>query len=378
MNFLLCLLPSIACSQDNALNSSPCGQAGQWLGTDSHGVRLLSMPSFIDHLASQKVVLLGERHDSAEDHRWQLQTLAQLFSRHPDMAIGLEMFPRRVQPLLDRWVAGGLSQTEFLKLVDWKDIWNYDPNIYLPLFNFARMNRIPMLALNVEHSLVEQVGRLGWDSVPEAQKEGVTRPAQPDSAYVTELHEIFEHHPARAGGEGAFPRFVEAQTVWDRAMAQAIANFLKQHPKALVAGIMGSGHVRNGFGVPNQLKDLGVDRVSRLLTLDVDQGCGEISPVLADAVYLVNPSADNPPRLGVSMEPDPNGIRIAEVVNGSVAANAGLRAGDLITEVAGRPVKSPEDLRAAVMRQAPGTWLPLKVRRGFFEMEMVARFPADS
>ena len=58
--------------------------------------------------AKRSVVLLGEMHDNPEHHRWQLQTLAALHAVRPDMVIGFEMFPRRVQKALDQWVAGEL------------------------------------------------------------------------------------------------------------------------------------------------------------------------------------------------------------------------------------------------------------------------------
>ena len=60
-------------------------------------------------------MLLGESHDSHEHHRWQLQVLTALHARHPDLVIALEMFPRRVQPALDRWVAGEIDEAEFLR-----------------------------------------------------------------------------------------------------------------------------------------------------------------------------------------------------------------------------------------------------------------------
>jgi hypothetical protein len=50
------------------------------------------------------VLLLGEQHDDADHHQWQLQVLAGLHALRPEMIIGFEMFPRRVQPVLDRWV----------------------------------------------------------------------------------------------------------------------------------------------------------------------------------------------------------------------------------------------------------------------------------
>lgn len=61
----------------------------------------------------KSVVLLGETHINPEHHRWQLQMLATLYAARPDMVIGFEMFPRRVQKILDQWVAGELTESEF-------------------------------------------------------------------------------------------------------------------------------------------------------------------------------------------------------------------------------------------------------------------------
>ena len=50
--------------------------------------------------AEKRVVLLGETHDIAEIHRWQLHVTAFLHMLRPQMAVGFEMFPLRVQPVL--------------------------------------------------------------------------------------------------------------------------------------------------------------------------------------------------------------------------------------------------------------------------------------
>jgi len=379
----LLLMSTTACSgppDGEAKKAAACGEPGQWLVATKAGVAPTDPVPLLERMAAQQAVLLGEAHDSAEDHRWQLHLLAQLHARRPQLAIGFEMFPRRLQPVLDQWLAGTLSEAEFLERTEWEKVWTFDARDYLPLFHYARMNRIPMLALNVERSLVEAVGKQGWDAVPEAKREGVSRPAQPSPEYRRTLRNIFDHHPAKQRGEETFPRFVEAQTVWDRAMAQPIAEQLKKRPDALVVAILGVGHVRHGHGVAHQLKDLGVARVGNLLTWDQSDACSGITPGLADAVYVVRPPAANPPRLGVAMEPhkgrDAEGIRIADVAAGSVAEQAGLKRGDVVVAVAGRPAKI-DVLRAIVQRQPPGTWLPLKVKRGSEELELVARFPAE-
>jgi uncharacterized iron-regulated protein len=369
---LLFLCLPLSCSGSPA--SPACGQPGQWLSPAAEA-RPTVAGEVLDRMAGQQAVLLGETHDSAEDHRWQLHTLARLHARRPELAVGFEMFPRRLQPALDRWVAGELSEQEFLRQVEWEKVWGFDARDYLPLFHYARMNKLPMLALNVERSLPEAVDSQGWESVLEARREGVSRPAPPSAAYLKELRTVFDHHPEKKGDEAAFGRFVAAQTLWDRAMAEAIAAHLRRQPRALVVGILGSGHVRHGHGVAHQLKALGIARVGGLMTWERQSPCAEIAPGLADALYVVAPPAADPPRLGIAMEEAKSGVRIARVVKDSVAEQAGLKADDVITAVAGRPAKSVQTVRGAVQRQGPGTWLPMQVRRGDQVLEIVARFP---
>ncbi|MCX7897505.1 MAG: ChaN family lipoprotein [Rhodocyclaceae bacterium] len=357
--------------------SNTCqAKPGEWFAPASGA--LLSPSVLFERMAGKRVVLLGERHDSAEDHRWQLYTLIQLHARRPTMALALEMFPRRLQPVLDRWVAGELSEEEFLRQSEWKKVWGYDARDYLPLFHFARMQRLPMLAVNVDRSLIEAIGQKGWEGVPTSQKEGLTRPAPPSESYRKALRQVFDHHPAKARGEEAFPFFVEAQTAWDRAMAEGIADFLRKTPNALVVGIVGAGHVRHGHGIAHQLKDLGIVDVGALLPWERGQDCQELEPTLADALFMIAPTKSDAPRLGVTLEADKDeGLRIREVSEGSIAQAAGLTKNDVITRVAGQPAKSIETLRQMVRAMPAGAWLPLTVKRGGVTLELVAKFPAE-
>ena len=333
-------------------------------------------------------MLLGEQHDNADHHRWQLQVLAALHARRPDMAIGFEMFPRRVQPALDRWVAGELSEAEFLRLSDWNRVWGFDPRLYLPLFHFARLNRIPMIALNVERTLVRQVGAGGWDSVPDAQREGVTRPAAPAEAYVAQLRETFEMHlPPRApgaarppGGDARFTRFLEAQLTWDRAMAEALALRVRATPGSpLVVGVMGTGHLQFGHGVPHQLRALGIADPYTMVPFDTASGpaCAQPPAALANAVFVL-PAGLAPatgPRLGVALAGGDGAPRIEKVGADSLAERSGLRAGDRIQRVAGALVRGADDVTAALREQPPGTILPIVVQRDGRDVEVMVRLP---
>ncbi len=359
-----------------------CAPASEWTVPGSGRI---AAPEILARTAGAQVVLLGENHDDADHHRWELQTVAALAGLHPKLTLGFEMFPRRVQPALDRWVTGELSETEFLKASDWSNVWGYDAAFYLPLFQFARMNHVPMVALNVERNFPRAVRANGLASVPADQREGVTAPAAAGEAYIARLFAAYSQHPDEKGvkparTDPAFMHFVDAQLVWDRAMAQALAAAAARDPAALVIGIMGSQHVAHGDGVPHQLDSLGIKRIATLLPWSADADCGDFTADLANAVFGLPPEQSEPAPpaptlLGIQIEAVAAGIRVAAVSPGSIAAASGLQAEDVITEAAGSAVKTTGELKAIVVRMAPGTWLPLKARRKGEPIELTARFP---
>jgi uncharacterized iron-regulated protein len=261
--------------------------AGLWVCPDSNERRDDALLT----LAKRGVVLLGETHDKAEHHRWQLHTITALFRHRPDMVLGFEMFPRRVQPVLDRWSKGELDETTFMREVDWPQIWGFAEELYLPLFHFARLHRLPMLALNIDRATNRRVAAQGLASVPSAEREGVGDPAPASSFYRDRLFEWFKKHPAagqdaRATSE-RFERFVCAQQFWDRAMAEAIAGARRDARQPLVVGIMGSGHIEYGDGVPYQLAALGIDDVATALPWPADTEYPIHSPPIADVLFGV-------------------------------------------------------------------------------------------
>jgi serine protease Do len=72
---------------------------------------------------------------------------------------------------------------------------------------------------------------------------------------------------------------------------------------------------------------------------------------------LTRPLAE---QLGIS---DANGAVIREVISNSPAERAGLRAGDVITEINGVAVKERNDIRRAIRDSRPGQTITLTVRR---------------
>lgn len=260
---------------------------GSWL--DPATGREIGHLELLARLAHQRVVLLGETHDRFDIHRWQLHVAAGLLAVRGNIALGFEMFPRRVQPVLDAWVAGQLDAEAFLAEAEWDLVWRFDPDLYLPLFQFCRQFGVPMRALNCHRPLVTRVGKEGWDAIPAEERDGLTPARQATAAYRRYLFDITGG--ARTGREvadpqdPAFDRFVRAQQTWDRAFACNIATTLAEPNPPLVIGIIGRGHLEYGHGTLFQLADLGVTEVSVLLPSDAEAFDLSVGPGLADAVF---------------------------------------------------------------------------------------------
>ncbi|MDH3715344.1 MAG: ChaN family lipoprotein [Gammaproteobacteria bacterium] len=395
---MMCLCTLLASAAMANGDADTCdSRVARWL--DPASGESITAGRLFDRLARKRVVLLGEEHTTEEHHRWQAYVLAALHSRIPDMVVGFEMLPRRAQPVLDAWSAGSLSEEALLKRSDWTGVWGYDAGLYLPLFHFARLNRLPTVALNVDRELVSLVGSRGWQALTVAQRGGLSDPAPASDGYLESLARLHAFKQSLGRGHGhasveepspeelqeiqsseTFRNFVDAQLTWDRAMAEALAVAYRRDPGALVVGIVGRGHLEYGYGIPHQLADLGVDDVAVLLPITEAAVCDGLDRELATAVFVLDaPPADESaagrPLLGVRIETVEQGVRVLEVVAGSVAERAGIRSADVILSAAGFATESTSALIEIVSRQAPGTWLPLRVGREGQLDELIAKFP---
>ena len=81
--------------------------------------------------------------------------------------------------------------------------------------------------------------------------------------------------------------------------------------------------------------------------------------------------APTPPRLR-ERTGQARGLRVAEVVAGSPAEQAGLHPGDLVLTAAGRPVASAQDLQRLLLGEAVGTPLPVTVLRNGALVDVIA------
>ena len=373
-------------------DGAKCVASGHWL--DLKTGAYASTQKIIKNAASRSVVLLGEEHTNPNHHLWQLQTIAQIHLLNPNIILGFESFPRAQQDVLDRWVNNELSEHEFIKLSGWDEFWRFDKNLYMELFNFARINRVPMVALNVERELINSVSKNGWAGLNETERRGISDPSPAASGYLKILEQVFNEHEKGKDKNGQaqstknnpkFNNFVDAQLTWDMAFAEAISKKLKSEQASgrnpIIINIIGRGHVDYGFGVLQQLKSLGVYNVTSLVPWDEHTNCAQTKQggiAVADAIFGTPTFSETPhpakPKLGVFIEQGKDGVLVKDVVEKSIAAIGGIIKDDIIIEAAGKKTQTPADLINTINAVLPGTWLPLKIKRKNQSVEILVKF----
>jgi uncharacterized iron-regulated protein len=113
------------------------------------GGEKISFDQLIEQIDSSKVIFVGEAHDQIEHHHIELRILQGLVAKGKDVVVGMEMFHRSQQPVLDRWSQGSLTEKEFRKETNWDMTWGFDYQLYKGILDEAKNHHLKVLGLNV-------------------------------------------------------------------------------------------------------------------------------------------------------------------------------------------------------------------------------------
>jgi uncharacterized iron-regulated protein len=216
-----------------------------------------SNKDIIARLAQANVVYLGENHDSLADHQAQLEIITALYQQNPQIAISLEMFQRPFQPVLERYLAGEINETQLREQTEYDRRWGFDWEYYAPILRFALARQIPLIAVNTPTEITRQVARDGLDSLEEDDFRYIPSLAEikiDDPDYRQMLRASYDNHAHDGhGNSDGFANFFAAQVLWDETMAEAIAQFYQANPDYQIVVLAGEGHIIYGYGIPNRV-----------------------------------------------------------------------------------------------------------------------------
>lgn len=321
---------------------------------------LRTLKDVIEGAAGKKIVYVGEYHDQFSHHNVELEVIRGLHRKDPRIAVGMEMFQRPVQPALDDYIAGTIDEREFLKRSEYFKRWGFDYNLYKPVLDFCRAEKVPVVALNIRREITEKVSKSGMDSLSADEKKEL--PGQMDFSdedYRKRLKEVFEAH--RSSPEREFDFFYQAQVLWDESMAQSIDEFLRKQPDRRMVVVAGGGHLARGSGIPKRAFRRNGQEYSIILN------DGEIERGIAD--YVVFPPSLNgatAPKILTALKEDGGKLSITGFSKGSPAEKAGLKTRDVILSADGEPVKDMGDLKRVLFYKKSGDTLTVKAVRKRF------------
>jgi aminopeptidase N len=325
---------------------------------------VMSLPGVLARVSGRKIVYVGEFHDRFSNHAVELEVIKSLHRKNKKIAIGMEMFQRPFQKVLDEYIAGTIDERAMLKGTEYFKRWGFDYNLYRPILTFAREERIPVIALNMRREIVDKVSQGGIDSLGEGDKKEIPSLMDlSDENYKARLYEVFQKHVGSK--EMNFDFFYMSQVLWDESMSQSIDDFLNSNPDFQKSGqvviLAGNGHLAFGSGIPKRtFRRNGLDYAIILNDMDIEKD-------IAD--YLIYPESIEgaaSPKIMAVLKEYQGRITIGEFPEGSISEKAGLKEGDVILSIDDSPVTTVDDIRIHLLYKKKGDLLKMKIRRKRF------------
>ncbi|HTQ08502.1 MAG TPA: ChaN family lipoprotein [Fimbriimonadaceae bacterium] len=209
-----------------------------------------TVQDIVEAARGKRFVFLGENHATMDHQQMEAEVIAALVGAGRHVAVGMEMYQRPMQPWLDQWSAGTISESDFLVKSDWKGQWGYDFAFYRPVFQVIRDNGLPLVGLNIPRAWVHDVATQGFAGLPDEAKAQL--PADMDLGNK-DHRSIFEAlmggHP---GGGPSMDNMYAAQVLWDESMSDTAIKYLAatpKDPKAVFVVVAGAGHLEYKQGI---------------------------------------------------------------------------------------------------------------------------------
>ncbi|RMA97963.1 ChaN family lipoprotein [Hydrogenothermus marinus] len=312
--------------------------------------------NLLKNIKNKRLIYIGENHTEFEDHIIQLEIIKNIYKKYKRIVIGMEMIQKPFQQVVDNYIDGKISEKQFLSKIEYYKRWGYDYRLYKPIFDFARKNKIKIIALNLPVEITEKVRKCGLGCLSEKYKKYIPKNLDfSNKEYREFLKIIYSMH---SKNKGNFIYFYENQILWDETMAETIASFIKQKPDYKLIILAGNGHLRYRYGIPDRVKRR--TELNGVVILNND----EIRKNIADyIIYMDKIRYKKSPKLGVFIEEKDGKVIIKKVLKNSLAEKLGLKKEDIIVQVSDMKIKNIYDLKLALTFLKKGEFIYIK-RKG--------------
>lgn len=242
-----------------------------------------SIPELARSLEGSSYVIFGESHDNRNHKEFCSELVEELVKQGRNVTVGFEMFTRPNQRNLAPWSMGYWTEDEFIEKSNWKTEWGFDYNIYKPLFDVIKQNKIPMVALNVPRDWVRAVGRGGPDALPAEARNQVPAIDISNQDHDQFFLAMMGGHPPASGTSN----IRSAQVLWDIGMADSAKKWMDRQPSTpnrIMLILAGSGHAGYHLGINYWLQKWTGHPVPTIIGFD--QSTAQVSRGVGDWAYV--------------------------------------------------------------------------------------------
>jgi uncharacterized iron-regulated protein len=274
--------------------------------------REILQASFVEVLKNSQAICVGEDHSDSHHHWAQLEILTQLGESGAERrALGMEMFQRPFQGVLDDYRESGIGEKALLSRSDWERRWGHDWRFYRPIINLAVKRGLSLLALNISKELKEKWKASGAEGLSDEDKAKIPELKLDDQEHRQWFRSLMESMSEKHGtDEGADddtepsadaeadaePDFIDSiypvQVLWDETMAETAANWVLAGEARRVLILAGNGHCHES-AIVGRMKRRGVEGVVSIRPV-VERGEGAVADLLAtpmnDYLFVMTPS----------------------------------------------------------------------------------------
>jgi uncharacterized iron-regulated protein len=218
---------------------------------DTRTRQVIPVDKIVADLANADVLFFGEEHNDSACHYLENKIFRSLHARYGnDIALSMEMFETDGQLALNEYLAGLIDESRFSKDVR---LWNNYKD-YRPMVEYAKQNKIPVIAANPPRRYVSLVSRRGMKSLDSLSKDAKKfLPPLPYDTLTGRYREKF--YEIMKGSPGADnPNIYFSQSLWDAGMSYRICRFLKKNRGKKVFHCVGGFHTEEKLGTAAQLQ----------------------------------------------------------------------------------------------------------------------------
>ncbi|RZK54825.1 MAG: hypothetical protein EOO87_09435 [Pedobacter sp.] len=257
---------------------------------DVKNQKTISLEDIVSNTKNVDVLFFGEEHNDSIGHYLEVAIFKQLALQHNNkVALTMEMFHTDIQPVMNEYLAGLISEKNFIKEAR---AWNNYKD-YRPMIEFAKANKLDVIAGNGATRYSNAVTKDGLNallSFPVSSKQFIA-PLPIDSA----TGRYYEKFVETLGGHsmGAM-KVYQTQNFWDATMAWSIAKYLKANKGQRVFQVNGRFHSDEKLGTLAKLKGyvpkLKIANISAFSAKDFDNPNWSAYTRLADYVIITDPT----------------------------------------------------------------------------------------